>query len=196
MEHGTRPAPRLPLMRRLAETLSLDLSDLLVSAGMPREAVEHMLWIERLEQAKRAEILARYRPQGRRASLKNEFVVDVVSRDGARCTASLGSETWSFISFSTAKRLRVMIPPESILVFSGDPHQLLVASCNVFRARICKIRKIGALLNLVLVVGNVELNALVMATEDVALTPHPDEETYVAISPTAVSTEPQENAKG
>lgn len=196
MEHGTRPAPRLPFMRRLAETLSLDLCDLLVSAGMPREAMEHMLWVERLEQAKRAELLAGYMPQGRRAGLKNEFVVDVVSRDGARCTASLGSETWSFVTFSAAKRLRVMIPPESILVFSDDPHRLLAASYNVFRARICKIRKIGALLNLVLVIGDVELNALVMATEDVALTPHPDEEIYVAISPAAVSTEPQENVKG
>jgi transcriptional regulator with XRE-family HTH domain len=191
MEHGMRPAPGLRAIRRLAELLSLNLVDLLVSVGMPREAVEQMLWAERLQQAKRAETLAQYAPHESRASLRNEFVVEVVSREGAGCTAKLGSLTWTLVAFSDAERFRVMIPPESIHVFANDPHEFLAASYNVFRARIRKIRAIGALLNLILVVGDIELNALVMGTKDTAPTLHPDAEIYVAISPVAISSETQ-----
>ncbi len=191
MEHGIRPAPGLLAIRRLAELLSLNLVDLLVSVGMPREAVEQMLWAERLQQAKRAETFAQYAPHESRASLRNEFTVQVVSREGAGCTAKLGSLTWTLVAFSDAEHFRVVIPPESIYVFSSDPHQLLAASYNVFRARIRKIRTTGALLNLILVVGDIELNALVMRTKDTAPILHPDAEIHVAISPVAISSEAQ-----
>ncbi|GAG18426.1 unnamed protein product, partial [marine sediment metagenome] len=128
-------------MRRLAELLSLNLVDLLVSAGTPREAVEQLLWVERLQQAKRVETLAEYSPGGHRAGLKNEFTATVVSRDGAFCTARLGSETWSLLTFSDAKLLRVTIPPEAIQVFSEHPKEIMLTPHNVFPARINKTRK-------------------------------------------------------
>jgi len=196
MEHGTRPAPGLPQMRRLAELLSLSLVDLLVSAGTPREAVEQLLWSERLQQAKRMKTLAEYRPEGHRAGDKNEFTVDVLSRDGAFCTARLGSETWQLLAFSDEKQLRVVIPPEVIQVFSEDPREILLSPCNVFRARISKIRRTGSLLNLVLKVGGIELNALITRSPDEPVTMSFGDRIYISISPAALSTEPGRCVKG
>ena len=196
MEHGTRPAPGLSHMRRLAELLSLNLVDLLVSTGTPREAVEQLLWVERLQQAKRVETLAEYSPEEHRAGLKNQFLAQVVSRDGALCSARLGSEIWSLLTFSDAEQLRVMIPPEAIYVFSEDPQGIVLAPCNVFRARINKTRTIGALLNLVLEVGGIELNALVLRQPDQDVSPNIGDEMFISISPVALSTEPYERTKG
>ena len=196
MEHGTRPAPGLPQMRRLAELLSLNLVDLLVSAGTPREAVEQLLWVERLQHAMRVDTLAEYSPGGHRAGLKNEFMASVVSRDGAFCTAKLGSATWSLLTFSNAKQLRVIIPPEAIQVFSEHPREIMLMSHNVFRARINKVRKVGPLLNLVLDVGDIELNALLMQTPDQHLSLNADDKIFVSISPAALSTEPYGGVKG
>ncbi|MCK4570571.1 helix-turn-helix domain-containing protein [Candidatus Bipolaricaulota bacterium] len=196
MEHGTRPAPGLPQMRRLAELLSLNMVDLLVSAGTPREAVEQLLWVERLRQAKRAVTLAEYSPEGHRAGLKNEFTAHVISRDGAFCTARIGSETWSLIAFSDATQLRVMIPPEAIHVLSEDPQGIMLTPCNVFRSRIKKTRKVGALSNLVLEVGGIELNALVLRKPDQDVSLNAGDEVFISISPVALSTEPYGRLKG
>ena len=196
MEHGTRPAPGLPQLRRLAELLSLDLVDLLVSAGTPREAVEQLLWVERLQQAKRVEDLAEYSPEGHRAGIKNEFVARIISRDGAFCTAELGSETWCMLAFSDAETLRVIIPPEAIHVFSSDPQDIVLMPCNVFRSSIRKIRNVGRLLNLVLEVGGIELNALVLSDPDQNKLLRPGDELFVSISPVALATEPQGRTKG
>jgi len=196
MEHGTRPAPGLPQMRCLAELLSLNLVDLLVSAGTPREAVEQLLWIERLQQAKWVETLAEYSPEDHRAGLKNEFAAHVISRDGAFSTARVGSETWSLVTFSDAEELRVMIPPESIQVFLENPREVLLSPCNVFRARINKIRKVGSLLNLVLEVGGIELNALVMQKPNQEVCLKVGDDIFVSISPVALSTEPYGRLKG
>ena len=196
MEHGTRPAPALPQLRRLAELLSLNLVDLLVSAGTPREAVEQLLWVERLQQAKRVENLAEYSPEGHRAGIKNEFVVQVLSRDGAFCRVGLGSETWCMLAFSDAETLRLIIPPEAIHVFSANPQHIALVPCNVFRARVNKTRKIGPLLNLVLDVGGIELNALVLSDPDQNERLRLDDEIYVSISPVALLTEPVGHAKG
>lgn len=190
MEHGTRPAPGLPQMRRLADLLSLDLVDLLVSAGTPREAVEQLLWAERLEQAKRVKTLAAYSPEGHRAGLKNEFEANVVSRDGAMCSATLGTQTWSLLAFSDAAKLRVIIPPEAIQVFSKDPREFVLAPSNVFKARIRKIRNIGTLANLVLEVGGIELNALVLRTSAPDARMKVGDAIFASISPVALSTEP------
>jgi len=190
MEHSTRPAPGLPQLRRLAELLSLNLVDLLVSAGTPREAVEQLLWVERLQQARRVETLAAYSPEGHRAGLKNEFVANVVSRDGAMCLATLGSQTWSLLSFSTASQLRVMIPPEAIQVFLKDPRESVLVPCNVFKASLRKIRRIGALLNLVLEVGDIELNALIPRMQANEACIDTGAAVFVSISPVALSTEP------
>lgn len=196
MEHGTRPAPGLPQMRRLAELLSLNLVDLLVSSGTPREAVEQLLWVERLQQAKRVETLAEYSPEGHRAGLKNEFMAHVVSRNGAFCTAKLGSETWQLLTFSDAKQLRVVIPPEAIQIFSEHPEEIMLTPHNVFRARILKTRKVGPLLNLVLEVGDIELNALLMQKPDQHMSLNADDKVFVSISPVALSTEPYGGMKG
>ena len=196
MEHGTRPAPGLPQMRRLAELLSLNLVDLLVSAGTPREAVEQLLWVERLQQAKRVETLAEYSPEGHRAGIKNEFVASVVSRDGAFCRAEIGSETWCLLAFSEAETLRVIVPPEAIQVFFANPQDIALMPCNVFRSRIRKMRKIGRLLNLVLEVGGIELNALVLSDPDQDKLLKLGDEMYVSISPVALSTEPIGREKG
>ena len=196
MEHGTRPAPGLPQIRRLAELLSLNMVDLLVSAGTPREAVEQLLWVERLQQAKRVGTLAEYSPEGHRAGLKNEFTANVISRDGAFCTARLGSETWSLLTFSNAKSLRVLIPPEAIHVFSSDPREIVLTPCNVFRARVNKTRKVGPLLNLVLEVGGIELNALILRKPDQDASMNAGDGVFVSISPVALSTEPHGCLKG
>jgi transcriptional regulator with XRE-family HTH domain len=196
MEHGTRPAPGLPQLRRLAELLSLDLVDLLVSAGTPREAVEQLLWVERLQQAKRVENLAEYSPEGHRAGIKNEFVASVVTRDGAFCTANLGSEIWCLLTFSDAKVLRVIVPPEAILVFTSNPQAIAWMSCNIFQARIRKIRHIGRLLNLVIEVGGIELNALVLIARDRDEVLKLGDEVFVSISPVALLTEPLDCVKG
>ena len=196
MEHGTRPAPDLPQMRRLAELLSLNLVDLLVSAGTPREAVEQLLWVERLRQAKRVEDLAEYSPEGHRAGIKNEFVVQVLSRDGSFCRAELGSETWCMLAFSDAETLRVIVPPEAIHVFSANPQEITLMPFNVFCSRILKMRKVGRLLNLVLEVGGIELNALVLSDPDRKKLLKRGDEMYVSISPVALSTEPIGRKKG
>ncbi len=196
MEHGTRPAPGIPELRRLSELLSLDLVDLLVSAGTPREVVEQLLWVERLQQAKRVENLAEYSPEGHRARIKNEFIAHVVSRDGAFCTANVGTETWSMLAFSDAETLRVMIPPEAIHVFSENPQTIALMPCNVFSTRILKMRNLGRLLNLVLEVGGIELNALVLSDPNQRDLLSPGDEVFVSISPVALSTEPENQAKG
>ena len=196
MEHGTRPAPGLPQLRRLAELLSLDLVDLLVSAGTPREAVEQLLWSERLQQAKRVKTLAEYHPEGHRARVKNEFTVEVLAKDGALCTVKLGSETWQLLTFSDAEQLRVVIPPQAIQIFSEDPREILLSSYNVFRARVDKTRRAGPLLNLVLKIGGIELNALMTEARDEALRLRVGDRIYVSISPAALSTEPHKGVKG
>ena len=196
MEHGTRPAPGLPQMRRLAELLSLDLVDLLVSAGTPREAVEQLLWSERLQQAKRVKTLAEYHPEGHRAGMKNEFTVEVLAKDGAFCTAKLGSETWQLLTFSDAEQLRVVIPPQAIQIFSEDPREILLSPYNVFRARVNKTRRTGPLLNLILEVGGIELNALMTEARDEAMPLSAGDRIYVSISPAALSTEPHKGVKG
>jgi len=192
MEHGTRPAPGLREMRRLAELLSLDLVDLLVSAGTPREAVEQLLWVERMQQAKRVKYLAEYRPEGHRAGIKNEFTASVIERDGAFCKARLGSEIWCLLTFSDATDLRVIVPPEAIVVFSSNPEPLAVMPCNIFRARIRKIRHVGKLLNLVLEVGGIELNGLALSIQGQEAQLKPGDERFVLISPVALLTEPLE----
>ena len=196
MEHGTRPAPGLPELRRLSELLSLDLVDLLVSAGTPREAVEQLLWVERLQQAKRVNNLAEYSPGCHRAGIKNEFVVSVISREGAFCTAKLGSEVWCLLAFSDAETLRVIVPPEAVNVFSADPRDIALISCNIFHARICKMRKVGRLLNVVLEIGGIELNALVLSEVDRNKGLNSGDEVFVSISPVALSTEPIGLTKG
>ena len=196
MEHGTRPAPALPHLRRLSELLSLNLVDLLVSAGTPREAVEQLLWVERLQQAKRVEDLADYSPEGHRAGMKNEFVVRVLSRDDSFCRAELGSETWCMLAFSDAETLRLIVPPEAIHVFSKNPQDITLMPCNVFRSHIQKMRKIGRLLNLVLDVGGIELNALVLSDPNQRKQMQVNEDVFISISPVALLTEPVGRAKG
>lgn len=190
MEHGTRPAPEISKMRRLAELLSLNLVDLLVSAGTPREAVEQLLWVERLQQAKHVKNLAEYSPDDHRAGLKNEFVAEIVSREGALCSATLGTETWSLLAFADTSQLRVLIPPEAIHVFSEDPREIVLAPCNVFDAHVVKTRHVGTLLNLVLEVGGIELNALMLRDpmQDIWLSV--GKAVFVSVSPVALSTEP------
>jgi len=68
--------------------------------------------------------------------------------------------------------------------------------CNVFSARINKIRRIGTLLNLVLEGGGVELNALMMQKLGYESSVSAGDEVFVSISPVALSTEPYGDTKG
>jgi len=160
IEHGRRPAPDLPGIRRIADALSLEMSDLLVAAGTPREVVEQLLWSERLRTAGALSDLAAYRPEDSPLRRKNTFLVSVERRDGARTTVRLGEETLDVLSFSTSPRLWIEIPPEAIGVHRADLPGPLREGENVLPVRIEKLRQMGALLNLVLAGRGFELNAL------------------------------------
>jgi ABC-type molybdate transport system ATPase subunit len=108
----------------------------------------------------------------------------------------LGSEIWCLLAFSDAETLRVIIPPESIQLFSENPRDITLMPSNVFRGRILKLRKVGRLLNFVLEVGGIELNALVLGDSDQHHVLGPGDEVFVSISPVALSTETHNRAKG
>jgi transcriptional regulator with XRE-family HTH domain len=163
IEQGTRPSPDLATTRRLAELLDLDLATLLVSAGTSREVLEGIVWSERRDLGKRHRILAEYDPRDSALRRKNRFEVTVRERDGTRCIVRLGRFELPVFSFSTAKRLQIVIPPEAVTVFADDPRPALGSAESVLPMRILKARQLGSTVNLVLGGAGFEINALLSA---------------------------------
>lgn len=190
MEHGTRPAPGLPALRRLADLLSLDIVELLVSTGTPRESVEQLLWSQRLHEAKEPGGWAAYAPEIHCLRDKNRFIVRVASRQGAYCRATVGRSTWGLLTFSTASKLEILIPPEAVTIFQANPAEILCGTENVLEGTITKQRRFGALLNDVIAGEDIELNG-VCALPPTQDPPYgPGDTVYLWVPAAAITTEP------
>lgn len=160
IESGTRPAPDLSLVRKLAQALDLDLAGLVVSSGTAREVVDELLWKERLHLASALPDIAAYQPGDSALARKNAFRVSIETREGARCRVRLGRETLTVLSFSGRGDLEIEIPPEAVVVFRADPTPRLDRRENVFAMRVRKLRLLGQVTNLVLEGQGFALNAL------------------------------------
>lgn len=190
IEAGTRPAPDLTALRKLARALDLELADLVVSAGTAREIVEDLLWDERLHVGDALAEMAAYEPGASPLARKNRFRVAVTSRAGARCTVRLGSESLTVFSFSRAGCLEIDLPPEMVCVFRDDPRKALVVAENVFSAEVRKIRRLGQLTNSVLEGRGVVINALESRTSFDERGMHVGESAFVWIPAAAIRTQP------
>jgi len=189
IESGTRPAPGLPLLRKLSRALDLDLVGLLVSSGTAREVVEELLWSERLNVADALPDVAAYRPGNSALLRKNTFHVTVTRRDGARCDVRLGRQALTVFSFSASGDLSIEIPPEAIVVFRTDPALILGPRENVYAVCVRKVRRLGQITNLVLEGRGFTLNALEAATDEG--TPYEvAEKVFVFVPAVAIRTRP------
>ena len=166
IESGTRPAPDLSLLRKLARALDLDLMGLLVSAGTSREVVDDLLWDERLRLGDALPDVAAYRPGDSALARKNTFRAPVVSRHGARCHVRFGQETLTVFSFSAREDLEIEIPPQAVIVFPSVPTSVFERRENVLPVRVRKVRRLGQITNLVLEGRGFALNALEAATDE------------------------------
>jgi len=162
IEQGTRPAPNLTDIRTLARILSLDLHELLVSAGTSREVVEEILWAERVRMAEAFSDLEAYRPEAPALRAKNTFRVSVVERDGAVCRARLGETDVVVLSFTSADCLSITIPPEAVLVSRAPLDAQTIGVENRIPLEILKVRHVGQITNLVLEGDGFELNSLLV----------------------------------
>ncbi len=189
IENGTRPAPELSLLRKLARALDLDLMGLLVSAGTSREVVDDLLWDERLRLGDALPDAAAYRPGDSALARKNTFRVPVMSRHGARCHVRFGRETLTVFSFSTREKLEIEIPPEVVIVFPADPTSVFERGENVFPMCIRKVRRLGQVTNLVLEGQGFALNAL-ESTPDEGPPFGVAEKVFVFVPAAAVRTRP------
>jgi len=160
IENGTRPALAMNEMRPIANLLQLDLLDLVVAAGTPREVMEDLLWSERLRSGDRASGFASYRPEESRLVEKNRFVVRVEERDGALCRVRLGEERLHVFSFSDRRRLEIEIPPESVVIYPAADGVQCGSLENLFWAHVLKQRRLGQMTNLVLEAAGFEVNTL------------------------------------
>ena len=159
IESGTRPAPDLTAIRALSDALGLDLSNLIVAAGTSREVVENLVWSERLVLGAKDHTAAVYRPEERDEAARHRFTVPVLDRQGGECRVALGRGVLLVFSFSEDERLHIEIPPESVIVFRDDPAGLLGQEMNILPVCVCKARKVGPILDLVLQGEGYELNA-------------------------------------
>lgn len=160
MESGTRPAPGLAEIRRLADILDLDMGDLLVAAGTSREVMEHLLWSERLHPNLPGKDLRAYVPERSSLIAKNAFRVRVLRRDGALCTVTLGGTKLSVFSFAGVENLSIHIPPEAVFIHRVAPGPASSGSENILPTRVKKVRRFGQMANLVLAGDGFELNTL------------------------------------
>ena len=160
IEHGTRPAPGLAEIRLLADSLDMDMSNLLVSSGTPREVMEHLLWSERLQTGESRAQQKSWLPEWSRLLEKNTYRVRVARRDGALCAVALGNAKINVYHFGRAREITISVPPESVLVFRDRPDPNSCTAENVLPVRVKKLRHIGQITNLVLVGDGFELNAL------------------------------------
>lgn len=159
IEHGNRPAPKLTDVRALAGVLSLNIEDLLVAAGNPREVVDHLLWLEQLRNADGTsddiDRLLRSPLQE-----KNRFRVRVVERDGALCSVQFGEDRLLVLSFSRDDEVVVEIPPEAVMLTpSGCPGCMAIWE-NRLAVRVRKVRQLGQIVDVVVAGSGFELNAV------------------------------------
>ena len=163
IEHGSRPAPALSDVRALAGVLDLDIEDLLVAAGNPREVVDHLLWLERL---RCAQDMSRDVDVDRllRSPLqeKNRFRVSVVERDGALCTVRFGEDRLLVLSFLQNEELTVEIPPEAVILAPLGCSRCVGMWENRFPVSVRKVRRLGQLVDVVVAGSNsgFELNVV------------------------------------
>ena len=190
IEHGTRPAPDLGSIRKLADALGLDLVDLLVSAGTSREVVEEILWSERLNLSDASASVASYRPDESPIQTKNIFEVRVIERTRALCTVALGASRLKVLWFSSIEWIRIEIPAQSVLIYRSNPAMALGSDENVLRARIGKLRRLGQITNLVLQAEGFELNALQSESQIKSAGLRESTEVYLHVPASAIRTGP------
>jgi transcriptional regulator with XRE-family HTH domain len=190
IETGTRPAPGLPGVRRLAEILGLDMGDLLVAAGTSREVVEHLLWEERLRAREKVPSLRAYRPERSSLREKNAFRVSVHERDGAICSVCLGDERITVLSFAPDEELRIEIPPEAVLVSRPRGAAVETSAENALPMKIKKVRRLGQVTNLVLSGRGFELDTLHAGPRVEALGLVEGDDVVASFQATAVRTGP------
>lgn len=163
IEHGSRPAPALTDVRALAGVLGLDIEDLLVAAGNPREVVDHLLWLERLRSADGAALRVDV-DQLLRSPLqeKNRFRARVMERDGALCSVRFANDRLLVLSFSQDDELDIEIPPESVTLVPSECLPCTGVWENRFPVRVRKIRRLGQIVDVVVVEpeSGFELNAV------------------------------------
>lgn len=160
IEQGTRPAPDLAAVRRLADVLELDMAALVVAAGTSREVVENLLWAERLHNGRLQGPQSTLAPTQFALAVKNVFHGDVLTREGALCTVRLGSDTVRVLSFSSRDELTFHVPPEAVVVHRAMPDPSGSTVGNVLDVRVKKIRTLGQATHLVLRGSGFELGSL------------------------------------
>ncbi len=188
IEHGTRPAPGLPEIRRLADSLDVDMSELLVSSGTPREVMERLLWSERLAAQDRRNRPKTRLPEWSLLFEKNTYRARVMQREGALCAIRLGEEAIDVFHFGRGRELTITIPPEVVLVSRDRPDPAASTAENILSVRVKKIRRLGGVTNLVLVGAGFELNALHAERSVERLGLAEGDPVYIAIPITAIHT--------
>jgi len=190
IEHGSRPAPGLAGVRALAQALDLDMLDLLVAAGTPREVMEHLLWSERIQCGQPTADGGAHPSDTSPLLEKNTFPGRVIHRDGARCAITVGRMTLEAFSFAPDDDLLVMLPPEAVLVFVRAPSPETWIAENVFPVRVKKVRRLGQVTNLVLGGDDLEVNSLHNAEQIDRLSIKEAQDLIAAIQSTAIRTRP------
>jgi len=190
IESGDRPPPSLSDVRRLAQILELNMVDLLVSAGTPREVVEHLLWSERLQAGTAGPSIA-YPPEQTLLLEKNTYDVPVVEKDWAACKVRLGEEVVRVFSFASGDTITITIPPEAVIVFAERPASSSME--NVFEVRVKKLRFLGQVTNLVLEGRGFQLNSLHGSAQAAGLQLAERDLVYAGVQSTAIHTQEQES---
>ncbi|MGC9530000.1 MAG: helix-turn-helix domain-containing protein [Candidatus Bipolaricaulaceae bacterium] len=159
IESGERPPPSLPVIRALAQALNLPMGELLVATGTPREVLESLLWSERAAFPEGQ----RFAPHYPRLWARNTFLAEVVGGEGALRRVRVGECTWEVVAFGPARRLLITVPPEAVLLAPLALPLRGMSTTNVLTGAVCKARRVGELVNVVLAGEGVELNALIPA---------------------------------
>lgn len=155
IERGLRPPPPLPQLRSLAQALHLPLDQLIQAAGTPKEVLDHLCWSRNLSSPQSEVTL----PGLASLHRKNTFLVQVISQEGAMKWVQLGEIRLQVISFSQKRALKILVPPEAVLLFPPTPPPQ-VGTPNLIPAQIKKLRVVGELTNAVLSCPGFELNSL------------------------------------
>jgi len=196
IEHGTRPAPGLAEIRLLADSLDVDMSELLVSSGTPREVMQHLLWSERLRAGGAARPRSAGLPEWSHLIEKNTFPVRLVRREGALCTVSIGDAELDVLHFGRSSEIVIVVPPEAVLLFRDPPAPGSCSVDNILSVRVKKLRRLGQVTNLVLSGCGFELNALQNRSAVETLSPQVGDELAALIPAVAIRTLPIEGDEG